>query len=289
MRRHTLTDLLITYRKSGQGRQELIDKTAVYIHTLASRKRDWDEDDVSEFFCYFYPKIPDLIDRFVYSGKPFESYLIAHVKWNLRGFSVKLKKRRWREELYCREEMWEIHENDPSYFPAPPRPPKWIYEEYDDGSSAVSSVWKQRLLFLCLRECEQLNNRLLERIAVMIDMPRDRLLDHIEQARAELEKGRCRIRTLTESRNQCYMRLQLLEHELCRSDDTARRTFLLERIDQEREMLRVRNERISRVRIRPSNRAIARILRVPKGSVDSGLHYLFYRLPGHIERKDKAA
>ena len=289
MRRHTLTDMIVAYKESGEGKQELIDKTAIYVYTLARHKQDWDEDEASEFFCQFLPKISSLIDRFVYYGKPFEAYLISHVKWNQKSFSVTLKKRRREQELFVREDLWEIHEDNPSYIREPAQPPDWLREPTQDGDKTVSPVWRQRLLYLCCRECEHLENTMLERIAAILDIEVDFLLDYIEQSRTYTEAARLRHQHALETRNSCYIRLQLLETELSVCGDQKRRLLLQDKITRARATLERRNMRLHHLRVQPSNRDISSLLNVPKGTVDSGLYYLFHRLPERMHREDEAA
>ena len=289
MRSHTLTDLIVAYKESGEGKQELINKTAVYVYTLARNKRDWNEDEASEFFCQFLPKVSSLIDRFVYCGKPFEAYLISHVKWSQKSFSVSLKKRRREEKLFVREDLWELHEDTPSYLQEAPQTPEWLQEHTKNGEKTVSPVWRQRLLYLCCRECDHLESAMIERIAAILDIEVELLLDYIEQSRAYIHAARSRRQHALETRNSCYIRLQLLEEELSVCRDENHRPLLEEKIAAARAALKRRNERLLHLHVQPSNREISSLLKVPKGTVDSGLYYLFHRLPERMNREDEAA
>jgi hypothetical protein len=153
---------------------------------------------------------------------------------------------------------------------------------------SISPIWKQRLILLCLRECERMDHRLLEHIAAALQVERLWLIERIQEARAGLEAARMRLEREIEARNTVYVKLQLLQHELQICTEPYRRAELERKLQAEREMLAKRNRRIARQQLRPTNREIAALLDMPKGSVDSGIFYLQRRLPGLLDKEDAA-
>jgi hypothetical protein len=129
----------------------------------------------------------------------------------------------------------------------------------------------------------------LERIAVILEVDRDWLLNCVQELRHVREEELRRMQVSIELRNASFVRLQLLEWELEYCETAERREEVEKKILQERMLLEQRNIRLLRHRVRPTNRDISRVLGMPKGSVDSSFHYLFHRLPLLLQEYEDAA
>jgi len=95
-----------------------------------------------------------------------------------------------------------------------------------------------------------------------------------------LETFRCR-------RNKAFAQARLLEMELRNETDEERRAALCVALARLRRRRDAAMQRMSRVGLAPTNREIALLLAVPKGTVDSGLFWLKRKLsmvydPGNL-------
>ncbi len=119
------------------------------------------------------------------------------------------------------------------------------------------------------------------RIAVAAGVGRDWLAAAVGQARCSLESERSRVERLVERRNASWTRLRLLEARSADESDRYRRQNLSRAIEREwGRYSRVKAD-LASLKTLVSNSLVARILGVPKGTVDSGLYYLRRRFGPH--------
>ena len=94
------------------------------------------------------------------------------------------------------------------------------------------------------------------------------------QARRSLESERCRYERMLAWRNGSWCRLRMLETRLRSEVDEERRSEIESGIERERGRLERARTEIAGFKPVVPNSVVARILGVPKGTVDSGLYYL---------------
>lgn len=143
---------------------------------------------------------------------------------------------------------------------------------------------EKRLLYLVIKCAWEMDDVMAEKAAARIGVPILWLCALLHQASASLEPSRLCLARMNERGNAMWVRLRLIEAEL-RGDNVRpeRREKLLESAGRCRKRYKALLERKGRYRILVSNRAIAELLRIPKGSVDSGLFYLKANLRGKLE------
>ena len=144
---------------------------------------------------------------------------------------------------------------------------------------------EKRLLYLVIKCAWEVDDLMAEKTAARIGVPILWLSSLLHQASATLEPSRLCLARMNERINAMWVRLRLIEAEL-RGDSLRpeRREKLLESSKRCRLRYGALLERKGRYRILVSNRAIAELLRIPKGSVDSGLFYLKASLRGKLEK-----
>ncbi len=99
-----------------------------------------------------------------------------------------------------------------------------------------------------------------------------------EQLRREREPRDRRLETFRLRRNRAFSLARLLETELQGETDPQRIAILRSRVSRARLRMEAAMRRMSRVGLAPTNREIARVLGIPKGTVDSGLYWLKRKL-----------
>ena len=80
------------------------------------------------------------------------------------------------------------------------------------------------------------------------------------------------------ARDSSWVRLRILERRLAREEDPCLQAIFRERIERERDRFRRRLEETRRMRLTISNKAVAEVLGVPKGTVDAGMYKIAKRL-----------
>ena len=101
----------------------------------------------------------------------------------------------------------------------------------------------------------------------------------IEQARRSMESERASVERLSLRRNAAWTRLRLFETRLAAEVDPYRRTLIEASMRKEAARFEKVKEELSSLRTIVPNSLVARILGIPKGTVDSGLYYLRKRSP----------
>ncbi|MCE1196701.1 hypothetical protein LWX53_09425 [bacterium] len=133
---------------------------------------------------------------------------------------------------------------------------------------------RKRMLYLALKCAWETDDALAAKVAARLGVPLPWLSAMLHQARSTLEPARLSVARLNERINALWLRARIIESEL-RGEDARpeRREKLLRAAAQCRSRYMVLLARKARFRLLVSNRAIAEILRIPKGTVDSGLFY----------------
>ena len=138
----------------------------------------------------------------------------------------------------------------------------------------TSQTARRRLLYGALKTGHHLEERQLAAAAQALgcDLPRLRYL--IEQLRRGRASAHRRLHLLRERRNRAFAQLQLWSAAAHQAVDDPRRAHAVRRAARHRRAVEAAQADISRVRVAPSNRQIAALLGIPKGTVDTGIYWL---------------
>ena len=291
MKLTSLTQAVLRHQCTGTGGDDLVRRIALEIYTYPRRRLGWEEDDCSDFFSYFYPKLPALIRRFTYQGKPFEAYLCTTLKWQLKTFAARkhlnaVKSRVVSEEgfggvetLYSapvEAESLEIAESSPVY----PEKIRRVFHIEPDGVIR-NEVWRKRILFLTMKGAFDLDAPTVDRVAGLTGYERNWLAGCAQELVARMATRHDRLHALCARRNHAYFRIYYLHERLSSPNSPANRDNLLRILSNERKRLSRAIDDINRVPRTPTHHDIAEVLEVPKGSVDSALYYLRNQLRKH--------
>ncbi|HWR11416.1 MAG TPA: hypothetical protein VN445_06320 [Rectinemataceae bacterium] len=149
---------------------------------------------------------------------------------------------------------------------------------------ARMSAEEKRLLFLVVKCAWEMDDEMTEKVARRLGLPVLWLCSILHLARSSLEPARLYLSRVNERINAVWLRLRLIEAEI-RSDTvrSEQREKLTRGASQCRERYEALLRRKARCRLLVSNRVIAEMLHIPKGSVDSGLFYLKAKQRGKLE------
>ncbi len=281
----SLTDAILSFKRTGIGLDELVKQISIVVYFFPHRKLGWDEDDCGEFFCYFYPKLPGLIARFQYTGRPFEAFLAVTLKWQLKTFAARKNQELVRSRVLAREGyLGEEHTYCLPQEPgddglSPDGPPLLTAEarrllKVDEEGKIADRCICRRMLFLVLQSCLTLPAHLVEEVARLIRCDTVWLYVKIQEVRARTEERRLRVARLREKRNCHFFKIFCLQEQLALvCEQEVRQELFRQMLREKRRLLETIGE-IARVPLCPTHCDIAEVLSVPKGSVDSGLYYL---------------
>jgi hypothetical protein len=275
----SLNSLVSDYKKSGVGRDLILERIAGKLYREPRRYGFEGEDDASEALFRYRHRILALADHYVDYGPPFEVYLFSSLCFLARSVRRERKQAREREVVCERSERWDIESR--GSFSVPPRPGGEALEgEGDSGGigrglpGPEAAALKKRIVFLYLKCAWEASDAATEKIAAVAGVPADWLAAASAQALRFLEPERRRFEGLEGRRDRSWARLCLLEERLRDEAEPSRKAWFESAIETERGRFDKACAELKVFRPIVPNSVVARILGIPKGTVDSGLYYL---------------
>jgi hypothetical protein len=269
-----LTRAVLDFQASGIGWDELIRSLSLFVYRYPRRYSWCTEDDCSDFFILFYPRLLRIVARFRYDGRPFEAYLRSCLRWQLLSFAGRRHARLRRDRVLGLPDAWgAVQEEGPGYADDQTdwaRPEPFAVDEH----GRLVCVHGVRQVLLLLMKCVMdAGDQLIDHVAYVTGYNRFWLFHAAEQLKAGLARRRQRLENLCRKRCACFFQLLMLRDELANCCDPLRREILRERSAAEHRRFRAIGREIASVPRSPTHQDIARVLGIPKGSVDSGVHY----------------
>jgi DNA-directed RNA polymerase specialized sigma24 family protein len=221
-----------------------------------------------DFLSWFYPRLSRAIDNYRETGSSFDAYIASIVRWASKEYRSR-EAEHSATEYACwkaRAEETAVCSPEPEYgtavvFPAP--------EEYSS----------RQILVLFLKSYYFISEDLLDKIAVFLNMDREelkRLVDELHRRRNERE---IQIRDLQERIYCQYYRYMAFKKRLVSAvPGTAYYEKMNGRYDRARLRYARMKKRLAGIRLSATNREIAELLNIPKGTIDSTLYSMRQKL-----------
>jgi len=278
MQENTLNVLYYTFIERKINRDEFEGRIFNYLLKNKTKiiTRYWKNDEYEEFISWFYPRLNRAIDTYKETGSSFESYLTNIVRTAAREYKMRTtinvvtEHSAWNAqipEFYAREET-------PVYLP-------------DRPDTEISQVIKQikgrknpkQLLALILKCYYYISDEFIDRIAVHTGLNKKILKEMIDKLRIMREKREDEIYRMKERIYGQFYRCIVYEHRLSYiTENTAMFLKLKQRLEKARNRLERMRKRALKIRTCPSNREIAGVIGITKGSVDATLYKLKVKL-----------
>jgi RNA polymerase sigma factor (sigma-70 family) len=270
-----LNEQVLRYQRTGEGLEQLLAMLSARVYAYPRTRGSRCEDDAGEFYLLCYPRLLRTLRRFREQGKPFEWYLQSVLRWQYLSY---LRARRRRERQWSSGSLsvlWDPPPAEPEPRAAPPGLAAEAAELFRlEEGGRVRRGERTRLLVWALKRVRELGPEEVGHLAVLSGWAVERLEQACAYLRQALQPHEQRLRLLAGRRAGAYAELCLLEQELPREADPARREVLARRLERTRRRLRRSQAGIAGVRLAPSNREIAAALGLPKGTVDTALFSL---------------
>ena len=281
----SLTEQVIEWKIGRVGSAEITKSVCFAVWKMVGGELS--EDDRSEFILYFYRRIPGLLERYDPELGAFEAYLTTFVRYQVRSFRRLEARRRYKAFLVEDPEFWQNSGKDlqitvPSVekkvvysLPSPTTLLKEAAEAYSASNCRVhAEAFRKRLLFLTLKCSLFASEETLADLAPFLQLSVLQLRRLTEKLEESVERRESRRRILEERRNGFAWRLHALRKQLAAYPEEPRLTKLKRTADYYEKKCRALAEVIDHIPTCATNREIANVLNVPKGSVDSGIFYV---------------
>jgi RNA polymerase sigma factor (sigma-70 family) len=257
----------------------LIEKRKLEGEILKSIKEDvlhlnnWDREDNDDFLSWLYPRVSQAIGTYRETGASFETYISSMVRMTAKEF----RSTKFRNYL-TESAAWMSVFPEMYAFEEPPE-----YALTEEKTMPLTSTPRQ-LLILLLKCCFYVSGDFIEKAAPRLGVRPEELSNMVFLLKSLREKREKRNALLQEKANYQFCRCMYYEKRL---KDLPENCIAAQRI---RDRLKRGWDRLVNLRKRiarrlpdPSNRQIAKILGLSKGTVDSVL----FRLKSQINRDDE--
>ena len=273
-----LTRNILHFQRTGQGFPELLEDTSLFVYRFLKNKKGMNEDDKSDFFCKFYPKIPLMFHRFAYQGKPFSVYLIVSLKWQLRSYLRQKRRNIYHRDIIEQQTLRQKPYHDFVCEACEPTPEmtkkaKIIFEAENSGV-VPNPVHRKRLLFLTMKGSMEIDYHITEHISLITGYEKSWLYNCILRLKLRMEQKRARLEMLRKKRNWYFTQIFIIHYKLLLEKNPVKRIGLYRILAENKAYMQNTLDEIAKVPIAPTHQEIANVLGIPKGSVDSGLYYL---------------
>lgn len=221
----------------------------------------WTREDWVDYLCWLYPRISRAIDNYRNQGSSFDSYIRSLVRWSAREY-----RSREADHLATEYACWSARARD--LFACSQEP------DYAEPPPALKPVSNPRqVLVLLLKSYYFVSEDFIARAAPAIGIKKEKLGQLIEELRKQRMEREEEIRTLRERIYTQYYRCLTLEKRIdAAPEGSAHREKMKQCRERAVKRLAGMRRRLGSIRLDPSNRQVAEVLGVPKGTIDSNLY-----------------
>jgi len=283
MESESLNAAVAEYQRSGAGLPAIVEALALRIYRYPLQHRGHDEDDCGEFYLFFYPRLLRCLKRFRDQGKPFEWYLNAVLRWHWKAYCSRRRAERGNWLLAGAPELWEVEPAACAADGEAQEAPSRLWELAGRRGLALDSrqsgrADRRRLLLVALKNAHRLPDESLHSLSLLTGVPEAWLAVTVDRLRQRLFSRQVRLHALYARSNRCFTAMLREQRALAWETDPGRRAEILLRVESLRRRLKRNRNRIRRAASCPTNRELAALTQIPKGSVDGSIYWLRRRL-----------
>jgi len=284
MQGNILNDLFTAFIERKINRGEFEGRIFIYLINNKGKiiTRHWKNDEYEEFISWFYPRLNKSIDSYKETGSSFDAYITNIVRTAAKEYKMKNVINEVTEQTAWNAQIPDFYAREES--------PNYISDKPDIEITQFINQLKGRknpkqLLALILKCYYFVSDDFIDKIAVHTGLNTNILKDMIIKLRVMREKRDDYIYRLKERIYGQFYRCIVYEHRLSYITENTTMFFKLkERLEKARNRLDKMRKRAVKIRTCPSNREIAGVIGITKGSVDATLYKLKARLRALAEK-----
>ncbi|GHU25603.1 hypothetical protein FACS1894172_01280 [Spirochaetia bacterium] len=263
----SLNELMERYVQGAMDKKEL--EEAIYRFLLNNPSRFWldnNEEKRLDYLCWFYPRLSRIIDAYQNSGASFDAYLFASIRWSRREYFMKEVAHSRTEAVYWNSravESW-VYNRDEEYLPVEP------------STKPISNP--RQVLILMLKSYTTISDDFISRIAPRLNMKKEEIQNLVDTLRRKRLAREDALRMLKERLQTQYYRCLKYEVQLRElPEDSINYNVIQLKLEHAKIQLTRLREKCARRKTLASNRQVAEVLGIPKGTVDSAMHAVKHR------------
>ncbi|MCL2373751.1 MAG: hypothetical protein FWC65_00725 [Treponema sp.] len=228
-----------------------------YCRFLGQDKSSWED-----FVCWLYPRLVRAIDMYRDLGSSFDAYITALVHGASKEYRCREADHRITEYACWQARAQEmcVCENEDEY------------PEYQNDICIPKGIKSRQILLLLLKSYYFASDDFVEKVARTIDMETEtimRMISELKKLRCEKETERMDLRDRLYCQH--YRCLTYQKRMNAAEAGTEYRRKMERRYERAQRRFMNMKKRLGKMRVGPSNRMIAEVMGIPKGTVDSSL------------------
>ncbi|MDR0636454.1 MAG: hypothetical protein LBF87_05180 [Treponema sp.] len=258
-----LSDLREQYLGEQISRKDFEGRIFQFLmaHYQRFRLFDHDRDAFTDYLCWLYPRLSRAIDAYKEVGASFDAYIGSIVRWSSKEY-----RSRTADHYITERACWETRAMEDSF--TGEYTPTYLT---DESFKPVKKT--QQVLILLLKSYSFVSDDFIARVAPAIGISPDKLalmIDKLHELREEREE---KLRNLQEKLNCQYYRCAAYRRQLQSLPETAaRRDAIRGRLERAQARYAKIKQRLATINRGASNSEVAKVLGIPKGTVDSSLY-----------------
>ncbi|MDR0568733.1 MAG: hypothetical protein LBG87_05965 [Spirochaetaceae bacterium] len=255
----------------------------IFEHILSNYQQfyfsDWSKDQCADYLCELYPRMSAAIDSYEDVGASFEKYIKSKLCWFV-------KERRSRESDHSITEYayWESCAAEKEAFTCDTEPEyltiQTLEKKGKNGKKKEKKISNPRQVLILLLKCYFfVTDEFAARAAPALGVSRERLIEMLDALRSRRFERDQEIRQFRDRLHSQYYRCISFEVRMKSvSEGSARHAVMQGRLRRARKRLDSMKKRFNAVSLDATNRQIAEVLGIPKGTVDSNLYVLKHKI-----------
>jgi len=267
---------LVERRRRGEGGLDatILDLIARDMYAHPRYYGMHSDEDVGEVFARYWTRIVGLVDRYQEVGASFDTFLKTSIRF--MALSIRRQKARSgdmeaifladRKALYASE--IEAPEEQAHLLGDPDA--LHVFPRCDDHAPSAIA-FRRRMKFLCVKCANMLDDSQAVNIARAVGLDQEELVTCMTLARARGLGLRQRSTSRRRGRDAAWLRMGVYRRRLSRETDPYKRRHLEQALEKDHAQFLKTIALMDRSTPIISNRAVAELLGIPKGTVDCGV------------------
>jgi len=275
MQQQSLNDLYSDFLCGDLSRAEL--EGSIYVYLVYNQEKTclshWKRDEYDDYLSWFYPRLHKIIDTYQDVGASFEAFMTKFFLISSKEFRVRIT-----SNAITEYSAWSAHVPDMYLHEEPP-----VYHIQKNVENVINNLSidkkgrknTRRLLALILKCYYHVSEDFAEKIAPKIGIDKKELLRLLKKIKLLRQKRDDDIYQMKERINTQFLRCLVYEKKLTYLHENATAYNKLKiRHKKARDRLDKMRKRLTSIRTEATNKQVAEIIGISKGTVDASLFRL---------------
>jgi hypothetical protein len=274
MQKISINDLYSRYISGEIKRAEF--EGSLYAYLVNNQDKTclchWKNDEYEDYISWFYPGLHKAIDSYNETGSSFEAFMHKFMLVSSKEYHVRITTKNVIEYSAWSARVGELYAHEEA--------PVYLHEKAESVIKQLIIDKKgrkntRRILALILKCYHYVSDDFLDKISAAIGIDKNELREMVMKIRAMRQKRDDEIYHMKERIYRQYYRCIIYEKRLLLvQENTLIYNKLLVRLEKARQRLENMRRRVAKIRTDASNKQVADVIGIKKGTVDASLFKL---------------